>query len=79
MVVLPCILLTPSLKIIIIISTLLNQLVTMSTGGTFDPKKTVLLGFDGSRIITEKKPNDYEENINQWIENSTFKVGKNIR
>lgn len=72
-VVLPCILLTPTLKVIIIYSTVLNQLVTLTTGGTFDPKKTRLIGFNGSIMITEKKPNDYEQDINQWIENSPYK------
>jgi len=71
--VLPCILLTPTLKIIIIYSTVLNQLVTLTTGGTFDPKKTTLIGFNGSTIITEKRPNDYDQNINQWIEQSPYK------
>jgi len=71
--VLPIILVTPLMKISVLLSTLFSQMVTFTTGSSFDPKIQTLVAINGSDIQVEKLANEYEVKLYEFLENSSIK------
>ena len=68
----PVVIITPVLKVAVVLSTLFSQLTTY-TDTTFDPKKRVLLNATGADIATEKIDNEYESTLIEFLETSSIK------
>ena len=56
----PVLVVTPILKCCVVMSTLFNQLNTMTSSQSFDPMKTELLSLNGSKMETRKIDNEYD-------------------
>ena len=70
----PIVIVTPILKVSIVLSTIFSQLSTNTADTTFDPKKRTLLNATSSEIKTEKIGNEYESNIIEFLDNSILKT-----
>jgi len=56
----PVLVVTPILKCCVVMSTLFNQLNTMTSSQSFDPMKTELVSMNGSKMETKKIDNEYD-------------------
>ena len=56
----PVLVVTPILKCCVVMSTLFNQLNTMTSSQSFDPMKTELVYMNGSKMETKKIDNEYD-------------------
>ena len=63
----PIILVTPCLKSAVLISTLFTQLMTFTTGASFDPKLQILHNVDLNSMNVSKIGNEYESQVNSTM------------
>ena len=61
------------MKISVLLSTLFSQMVTFTTGASFDPKIHSLNGLNGTQIDVQRQDNEYEVKIYAFLENSPIK------
>ena len=69
----PVVIVTPVLKVSIVLATIFSQLSTYTSDTTFDPKKQSLINVTTSEIATEKIENEYDSNVIEFLDNSAIK------
>ena len=69
----PVVIVTPVLKVSVVLATLFNQLATNSGDQSFDPKKTILLNSTDKGLKTVKVANEYDSRVFEWMEKSVIK------
>ena len=69
----PIVIVTPILKVSIVLSSVFSQLATYTSDGYYDPKKHKLLETNGSAISVEKIDNEYSTMVNGFLEQSLIK------